>query len=238
MTERDNLDHYLDTYQNDPFADENQRGLQRFIDYCVEYRVSDRDYLELGIGHGVTLPVLSQHFQHVTVLEGAPRLVQAYRGRFANVAVVETYFEDYETTQRFDHIGLGFVLEHVADPAVILQRYAALLNPNGRLLIGVPNAASMHRWLAHRAGMLDDLRQLTPTDLAFGHKRLWTHDDWRRLLENNGLTIRRMHGLVLKPFTTLQLASLQLDPRIIRALDELSGAYPELANGLFIEASL
>lgn len=238
MTKHENLDRYLDTYQNDPFADENQRGLQRFIDYCLAYRVSDRDYLELGIGHGVTLPALSAQFQHVTVLEGAPRLVEAYRGRFANVSIVETYFEHYTTTERFDHIGLGFVLEHVADPAALLRHYAPLLRANGRLFIGVPNAASMHRWLAHRAGILDDLRQLTPTDLAFGHKRLWTHDDWRRLLEDNGLTIHRMHGLVLKPFTTQQLASLQLDPRIIRALDELSGAYPELANGLFIEASV
>ncbi len=237
MEPLENLNQYLDTYSNDPFEDENRRGLTRYVDYCLKHRIGNDSLLELGIGHGIALEKLRQHFRRMVVLEGASVLVEQYANQYPNVEVVETYFEQFSTTEKFDNIGMGFILEHVDDPALILRRFAPFLSASGRIFIGVPSASSMHRTLAQQAGMLDDIRQLTPTDLAFGHKRLWTYQDWKQLLEDEGFTIEKIQGLAFKPFSTGQLSSLNLEPKIVAALDDLSLSYPELANALFIEAS-
>lgn len=237
MQHPEDLNSYIDTYQNDPFHDENQRGLNRYVNCCITHKIGDDNYLELGIGHGVTLDKLSNHFKRIVVLEGSSALVQDYTGKYGNVELIETYFEQFSTQERFDNIGMGFILEHVDDPAAILTRFAQYLSPKGRIFIGVPSASSMHRLLAQKAGVLEDIRVLSATDIAFGHKRLWTYSDWKNLLESLGFKIELAQGIVLKPLTTGQLDSLNLSPAIYDAMDELASAYPELANALFIEAS-
>jgi trans-aconitate methyltransferase len=237
MQPTENLNQFINTYTNDPFLTENLRGLNRYVHCCIKNSVGTGNYLELGIGHGVTLEKLSNHFERIVVLEGASELVHEYRDKYRNVEIIETFFESYKTDEKFDNIGMGFILEHVDDPAAILKHYAAFLSPNGRILIGVPSASSMHRQIAQAAGLLDDLRQLSTTDIAFGHKRLWTCADWKNLLLNLGFTLDKVQGIALKPFSTGQLNSLNLSSDIVAALDELALNYPELANALFIEAS-
>ncbi|MGT2489668.1 class I SAM-dependent methyltransferase [Cupriavidus basilensis] len=40
--------------------------------------------------------------------------------------LVEGYFEDFDTDERFDVIVMGFILEHVDDPGLLLARYRRL----------------------------------------------------------------------------------------------------------------
>ena len=93
------------------------------------------------------------------------------------------YFEDFETEERFDAIGMGFVLEHVEDPGLILRRYQDFLAPGGQIFIAVPNAESLHRRLGNFAGMLPDMTTLSPADEAFGHRRYFTAETLRDLVE-------------------------------------------------------
>lgn len=237
MKHFEDLNQYLDTYSNDPFHDENQRGLKRYVNCCINNSIGNDNYLELGIGHGVTLARLSRHFNRIVVLEGASSLVKDYQDKYHNVEIIETYFEKFSTLEKFDNIGMGFILEHVDDPGAVLQRFAQFLSATGRVFIGVPSASSMHRLIAQQAGLLDDLRQLSDTDIAFGHKRLWTCADWKNLLETQGYKLEKIQGISFKPFSTGQLQSLNLTPEIIEAMDDFCITYPELANALFIEAS-
>lgn len=57
------------------------------------------------------------------------------------------YFEEYSPDEKFDVIIMGFVLEHVDNPDLILERYRHFLKPGGRLYIAVPNAKSLNRRL-------------------------------------------------------------------------------------------
>ncbi len=237
MNEAKNLNQFVNTYSNDPFHNENQRGLYRYANLCIKHSLNLDSYLELGIGHGVTLDQLSHNFKRVVVLEGASTLVNEYTGKHKNVEIIETLFERFSSTEKFANIGMGFILEHVDDPATILQQYVQFLTKTGRIYIGVPSASSMHRLLANQAGMLDNIEQLSETDIAFGHQRLWTYQKWRDVLENTGFKIEKAYGIAFKPFTTGQISSLNLDDRIILALDDMSENYPELANALFFEVS-
>ena len=236
MPSREDLNQYTEAYSGSPFQEEYERALRRYLHFCRTRKISAQNYLELGIGHGITLDGLRRDFERVLVLEGASAMVRKYAGRYPNVEIVETYFEDFATEEKFDHIGVCAVLEHVDDPVAILRKYAGFLTPNGRMFIGVPSASSMHRLLAQRAGLLADPRNLSEIDLAFGHKRSCTYEDWLAIVGQAGLRIEKTAGLALKPFALSQLTALNLTAAVKDALDEFAENYPELANGLFIEA--
>jgi 2-polyprenyl-3-methyl-5-hydroxy-6-metoxy-1,4-benzoquinol methylase len=132
---------------------------------------------------------------------------------------------------------MGFVLEHVADPALVLGRCAGFLTPRGVVAIAVPNARSLHRLVGQRAGLLDDLYRLSEADQALGHRRYFDRDSLVRLVEAAGLRVLACEGILLKCLTTAQLASLRLGPRVLRAFCELATGYPEIANAIYLEAS-
>lgn len=232
---RKNFNEINDAYVNDPFLWTNELILQRYVDSCIAYSNNRDEYLELGIGHGIVLDRLSQAFESLTVLEGSSKLIVEHETRYPHVKFVETLFEEFETERKFEHIGMGFVLEHIDDPSAILQRFAKFLTDEGKMFIGVPSSSSMHRVIGLKAGLIDDLRKLSAQDLLFGHQRYLTYDDWRGIIEAEGLVISRSEGLFLAPFSTGQLSSLKLENAVIMALADLAREYPSLANSLFFE---
>jgi 2-polyprenyl-3-methyl-5-hydroxy-6-metoxy-1,4-benzoquinol methylase len=59
--------------------------------------------------------------------------------------------EDYSTEERFDLVLMLNIIEHVEDPAAVLEKVAALLAPNGVVLVKTPNYDSADaRLFRHR----------------------------------------------------------------------------------------
>jgi 2-polyprenyl-3-methyl-5-hydroxy-6-metoxy-1,4-benzoquinol methylase len=132
---------------------------------------------------------------------------------------------------------MGFILEHVDDPAGILRRYRRFLAPRGKMFVAVPNAEALNRRLGHMAGMLDDMAALSANDAALGHKRYYTVSTLAAQLSEAGYRIDGMEGIYLKPLTTTQMLSLRLDPKIITALCQVGIDYPELCCGILAAIS-
>ncbi len=195
--------------------------------------------LELGLGHGYSTEYFAKTFQRYQVIEGSQEMIDRFRERFAieGVDIAQGYFEDFETDERFDAIGMGFVLEHVDNPAAIIRRYAQFLSPGGSIYIAVPNAESLHRRLGHAAGLLPDMYALSSADLEFGHKRYFSLESLVEMVEGEGLEIRKVEGLLLKPITTQQILNLNLSEAILQAMLKVGVDYPELCNSLLIQAS-
>ena len=135
-------------------------------------------------------------------------------------------------------IVFGYILEHVDDPIRILKQFREYLAPGGRMFVTVPNAEVLNRRLGHLAGLLPDMQQLSEHDLLLGHKRYYTVDSLRTEIEQAGYTIKRLEGIYLKPLTTSQMISLNLDDSIIHALCLVAIDYPELSCGMLAELAL
>jgi SAM-dependent methyltransferase len=245
---RENLDQYVDAYHGSfPFAEENLGMLRTYAAYFID-SVGDRasvDILSLGIGYQVVsqsiVRSLDGRLASYTIVEGSRAVIEEFRGGWSlgrPPEVVEAYFESFEPGRRFDAIEMGFVLEHVDEPALIVRRFKAFLKPGGFIGMAVPNARSLHRLIGHEAGLLDDLYRLSAEDRQLGHKRYFDLDSFTNLAEAQGLVVRRARGIMMKPVTTGQLRSLKLAPTVERALYTVADTLPGIANGLYLEAGI
>ena len=133
---------------------------------------------------------------------------------------------------------MGFVLEHVEDPQVVLRRFKQFLAPGGRCFVLVPNAQSLHRRFGHAAGLLDDMMVLGQGDHELGHLRAYSLHTLTEELEQAGLRVLRKEGLFLKPFMTSQMKALDLSDAITTAMCTVAIDYPELSCALMLEATV
>ena len=196
--------------------------------------------LDLGLGHGITANSFSKHFNDYTILEGSQEIINKYKDDFPgnSANIINTYFEKFNTDKLYDLIIMGFILEHVEAPLQILSYYKKFLKEDGIAILAVPNAEAMNRLLGHYADLLDDVTKLSEHDLELGHKRYYTVNTFRKDIEEAELKIKKIEGIYLKPFTTKQIISLNIDTKIINALCELGVKYPELSCGIMVECEL
>lgn len=192
--------------------------------------------LELGLGHGFTTAYLAQRFRPYRVIDGSPEMIERFRDRFAlpQVDIVESWFETFDTDERYDNIGMGFVLEHVDDPGFILRRFKRFLAPGGSVFVAVPNSESLHRRFGHAAGLLPDMALLSDVDREFGHQRYFNLRTLTALCEGEGYRVVRSEGILLKPITTGQLQQLALSPAILEGMLTVGIDYPELSNAILL----
>lgn len=249
MNTKENLDNYQSAYQPDfRFNDENLMMLSFYAERMCNVLRSNKSksVLSLGIGHRVVsqsiINELNHHLNRYLIVEGSPEIISDYKNRFPElsnkVEIIQTYFEEFDTPEKFDAIEMGFVLEHVDDPAQIINIFKKFLKPGGTIFLAVPNALSMHRQLGHLAGFLPDMYKLSAEDLQLGHKRYFDLNSFKKLITDCGLTIQKTEGNFMKPVTTGQLASLNLKPEIWRALMLFGIEHPDICNSIYVEATI
>ncbi|MGB7483603.1 class I SAM-dependent methyltransferase [Castellaniella ginsengisoli] len=235
------LDSHVGAYQGNNIYDfDNELQLKWYPGRVMKFSQGAESLLELGLGHGITATTFAPHFKRHVVIDASPAVIANFRKRYpdSHIEVIESYFENFDTEERFDVIVLGYILEHVDDPVLILRLFRKFLKPGGRTFVTVPNAEVLNRKLGHIAGMLPDMQALSDHDRLLGHKRYYTVRSLTKDIESSGYLIQRLEGIYLKPLTTAQMVSLNLDEKIIQALCEVGVDYPELSCGILAEISL
>ncbi len=242
------LDAFASAYQSEfPYHAENLGMQTIYAELLCKaiHKRGARRVLSLGIGHSAIsdalIRLMPSPVERYVIVEGSHCIIERFtQGRAGQVGldVVHSYFEDFETLERFDVIEMGFVLEHVADPGLLLTRMKRCLNKGGMLGIAVPNARSLHRIVGVEAGYLENILALSPFDRQLGHRRYFDRGSLQTLIDDCGLHVETVRGLMLKPLTTAQLAAANLEPRVMEALYRCALELPDVANSLYIEAAL
>ena len=235
------LDNHVQAYQGLSIYDfDNTIQLEWYPKRIVQFSEGAASLLELGLGHGITTGVFEQHFKRHVVVDASPAVIENFRKKFprSKVEIAESYFETFDTPERFDVVVFGYILEHVDDPVAILKHFRQFLAPGGRMFLSVPNAEVLNRKLGHLAGLLPDMQLLSEHDLLLGHKRYYTVESLQKDIRQAGYEVRRLEGIYLKPFTTSQMMSLKLDEKVIQALCLAAIDYPELSCGILAELAL
>ncbi len=162
----------------------------------------NRNVLEIGPGSGHMTQALSKRGCNITSIEIDPILAERVKSFCDRLIVgdIEQLDLDCELRdERFDAILLGDVLEHLKDPARVIQKLKPLINPSGHLVVGLPNVAHASVRLALFKGDFD----LTDTGiLDRTHLRFFTLKTILGLFRENGFEIRNLHRSRLGFFNT------------------------------------
>ena len=203
----------------------------------VAKKMNSGSLLELGIGHGYTVNKFHDMVDSYKIIEGSQEVIRLFKKRypFANLNIVRCLFEDFDTNEKFDNIIMGFILEHVDDPELIINRYKRFLSKNGKLFISVPNSGALNRQIGLEAGLLDDLEYLSEADRMLGHKRYFNIKKLEELAKSSGMRVVSTEGIFLKPITTEQIRTLGFDDNILKAFLKVGINYPELCVAILME---
>ena len=234
-----NLDENVNAYKKEFEYDFDNDIMLKYYPKRIIEKLVEGSFLELGLGHGYTISEFLNKVDSYTILEGSPAVIENFSinepDLFKKVNIIETYFENYEADQKFDNIVMGFILEHVENPDLILEKYKKFLKPKGKIFIAVPNAESLHRQIGFYAGYMKDLKKLSDADLLLGHRRYYDKNELVELAKRHNLKIKSVEGIFLKPLMTSQLQSLNLSKEIINGMLEMGKKYPELSNAILME---
>lgn len=206
-----------------------QRIIKRF-DHCDSL-------LELGLGHGFTAVLFNPVCKEHIVLEGSQTVIENFNKSHPDFSgnVILSYFEDYDTDKTFDVIVMGFVLEHVDDPRLILEKYKKYLKPGGKMYITTPNAKSLNRRLGLELGKIDSIYSLNSNDIALGHKRQFCRDTLKQLIIESGYRVTYEEGVYLKPLPLAVLKTLDDFEGNLQAMLKVGVDFPDLCVSLLME---
>ncbi|OJU09224.1 MAG: hypothetical protein BGN86_16775 [Caulobacterales bacterium 68-7] len=202
----------------------------------------DGKALQVGCAHGDQTSLLLQRYTDLTVVEGAREFIDFTRRRVGDqVTFVEGLVEDFETDDRYEAIFFSHVLEHVVDPVACLSKLGDLLTPTGRLYVVVPNAEAASRRIAVKMGALTHLEDLSASDIAAGHRRVYRLDTLCRDNLAAGLKLEDTGGIFFKPLANFQFDALIGGPLISE--DFMEGCYllgkeqPAMAASIYVVAT-
>lgn len=119
----------------------NQLTRQRRMKYLAPHLTKGRRILEIGCSSGFMLLPLAEAGHDCTGIE--PSGVFSEFVRNSAVAVYDSLpkLQGSDPNAKFDLILHFFVLEHIADPVSFLETQLELLNPGGKIIFEIPNAA-------------------------------------------------------------------------------------------------
>ncbi len=235
-----NLDAVTSEYlPNATTAIENDLMLHWYPKRIIKRFGHCKSLLELGLGHGFTTPLFNSACDKQVVVEGSQVVIDLFQKNHLDFAstVVFDYFENFDTNELFDVIVMGFVLEHVDDPGLLLKRYKKFLKPTGKIFIAVPNAKSLNRRLGLELGIIDDIYSLNANDVAQGHKRQFCRDTLRQLLAECGYGVVHEEGIYLKPLPLAVLKTLPDFQANLQAMLKVGIEFPDLCVGLLMEVT-
>lgn len=187
--------------------------------------------LELGPAEGQMTRFLVDHFETLTVVEGSGELLATVPNS-ANIVKIHAMFEQFEPSEPFDTVVMEHILEHVERPVELLMRAKGWLAPGGRIIVGVPNANSIHRLVAVKMGLLTHPAQLNSRDLALGHRRVYSTATLAVDIAAAGLRREASGGVFFKPLSNQQIQEHWTED-MIRGFFELGKDFPDSAAEIY-----
>jgi SAM-dependent methyltransferase len=201
------------------------RGHVHFVERALRASKARGPLLDVGCGGGLFLGMMRRRGFRVVGLDFSREACSvAWRHHQAQATVADLEHAPFRPGS-FAGITMSHVLEHLPDPCVYLAAAHRLLAPDGRLVIFVPNAASLQfHFLGRSWNGLDVPRHL------FDYR----DRDVERLLETMGFEVVRRKYFSLRDNPTGLAISLApgLDPMARRVRKIPEGAVARLVKDL------
>jgi 2-polyprenyl-3-methyl-5-hydroxy-6-metoxy-1,4-benzoquinol methylase len=197
-----------------------------------------RTVLEMGAGSGYYTEECIRIFGHSYIVDASSLLlIEAKRKYGDSITCFESFFENFipPASIKFDTILATHIFEHVENPVLVLKQIKKWLNPDGRIIITVPNAESIHRQIAVKTMYQKSIYDLSERDKEVGHFRVYDINLLRdhviqagdyQIIEESGMFLKTVHLGLMKSYSD----------DLLKALFDISDEIPAklLANILMV----
>jgi 2-polyprenyl-3-methyl-5-hydroxy-6-metoxy-1,4-benzoquinol methylase len=213
-----------------------------FAEYFIHYPIKQSQYsshdllrklvghrqtvLDVGCGEGFFAEILHQNENRITGIDALSAPQQN---------VFEDYFQ-YDVNgglgnaihgKKFSRILLADILEHLTTPEKVLRDAHSALEPNGQVLVSLPNVANITVRLALLLGRFEYTERGI---LDKTHVRFFTRRTARRFLEAHGYEVLKQQATVMPLELVLGLPAQNL---VMRMITQLLGFVTWLWPSLF-----
>jgi 2-polyprenyl-3-methyl-5-hydroxy-6-metoxy-1,4-benzoquinol methylase len=229
-----NLEKYHENYEGDK-AKIEERFMTKATIQLVQKVVKDKKVLNLGLGNGLTSKVLEDLVVKQLVIEGSKKIIDSFAFQSDKTEFIESYFENFNTNEKFDVVLANHVLEHVSNPVKLMStKFHEWLHDDGIAFITVPNAKSIHRLIGQQMGMLESEYNLNSSDIKAGHQRIYDTEILRKDIEDAGLEIIKMGGYNIKMLSLAQMKDWSQE--LLDAIFEVSKQMPaEICANIWVK---
>jgi 2-polyprenyl-3-methyl-5-hydroxy-6-metoxy-1,4-benzoquinol methylase len=215
---------------------------------CLDFKLADFSYntlkqffigdeaLEIGPASGYMTKHLVNDFKQLDLLEGSKSLLDTIPD-YNNVRKFNSLIENFSADKQYDTIIMSHVLEHIEEPVKNLIKIKSWLKENGRLLVAVPNALSLHRMAAVEMGLLENEYQLNQRDLQLGHFRVYDLNLLCKHIEEANLKVTNKGGYFLKPLSNSQIEN-NWDDKMIEAFYHLGNKFPQNCAEIYVVCTI
>jgi len=186
----------LEVYEQTSYAFERNR--RRIVARRLR-GLQGKRILDLGCGYGtLTLPAAAANT--VVGVDVAPGYLKELPGRDIHPVAALVGGALPFADGSFDAVVAGEILEHLKDPAAALEEIARVLRPAGRLIVTVPNVASLHALIS-----LFVFNTTSPVGYIFRwhHYQFFTRRGLRKLLRPR-FRVRRVRADEVLPAYFIQ----------------------------------
>jgi SAM-dependent methyltransferase len=155
----------------------------------------NRRVLELGCSTGFISKLLKQSGCHVVGLDVDPLAAKVAATICDRVMLTDLSSPEWpgDLDQKFDVIVMGDVLEHLVAPQVVLRNVRPLLDPDGYIVVSLPNVV---HWTQRLKILLGQFRYQSTGLLDFTHLRFFDLRTARVLLTECGFEIVKFQPLI------------------------------------------
>jgi 2-polyprenyl-3-methyl-5-hydroxy-6-metoxy-1,4-benzoquinol methylase len=142
---------FADNLELNDLADVRESSVTMFkkeVDHIIQYDKKRTAVLDIGSGMGTFLFASKPYYKTIIGLDVSAQMA-AFVEKKLGVKIYVQQFEDFDYPEKFSLIHMSHVLEHVPNPNHWLQKAKQMLDPDGIVVINVPNKFSMSFRLQH-----------------------------------------------------------------------------------------
>lgn len=171
------------------------RGLRRanysvLLDVVQKHqKLAGSRLLDVGCAQGWFVEAARQRGMQATGIESEPEVCKQARLDGLDI-VVGTFPEQLSVNEPFDIIAFNDVLEHLDDPAQVLEHTRRFLKPGGWLILNVPNSEGAIFRTATLLRLRGILRRLWQADFYSPHISYFNESNLGRLAQSKGFVVQ------------------------------------------------
>lgn len=246
-----NVKDYIGKYVKNDFEINFQVKYRRKKILEIIRKYHPNKILEIGCGMEPIFMYLDlENISHIEIVEPGEEFYRnaktliLKKAAQEKVSVVQGFLEERykEIDADYDFILCSGLLHEVEMPEQLLNCIRKISRKDTIVHINVPNAYSLHRILAYKMGLIDDVHQLSEANHVLQQHSVFDLDMLCELVEVSDMQVIDRGSYFCKPFTHQQMYKLWemeiLNEKMLDGFDQMIQYMPQYGSEIYVNAKV